>query len=290
MPRHAFTLIELLVVISIIAVLAALLLPAIALVKFQAYGSRCGSDKRQAIMAILAYSQDWDGIMPTVMQGNPNQGKQYFRDGHTCDQSLWGQLHEYTGTMAIARCPADKTSPVDCTGPNQNDLGHTAGTCPSPETCRGRFVLYMAWENGTPLSGTGNTLIRPFSQNINGTVTNVSATYRPFALNRYIPAMKNTRSATRPDGSNFVDRYSGLKVTDGQPLSSITTLGNAYSVFGSTVLLDSQVPWGSPHQRGTTYGWTMASITGAVRWRSRSFPNTGAGSFPVSFYNRFEDE
>lgn len=281
MNRLGLTLIELLVVISIIAMLVALLLPAIAMVKFQAYGSRCTSDKRQAIMAILTYSQDWDSVMPTVMKGNPNQGKQQFKDGHTCRQSLWGQLFEYTGTMAIARCPADSTSPVECTGPGQNDLGHTAADCPSPESCRGRFVLYMAWESG---------FISPFTKNINGAETDNSANYRPFALSKYISVMKATKSGQRPDGTNLVNRYTGLNFTTGQPLASITILGNAYSVLGSTLLLDSQTPWSSPHQRGTNYGWTMASINGSVRWRTRSFPNTGSGTFPVFFYNRYEEE
>jgi prepilin-type N-terminal cleavage/methylation domain-containing protein len=283
MNRNGFTLIELLVVVSIIAVLAALLLPAIGIIKFQATGIRCVSDKRQAIAAILAYTQDWNGILPTVMQGNPNQGKQYFKDGHTCAQSVWGQLFEYTDTMAIARCRADTTSAVDCSGPNQNDLGHTGslvgGSCPSQETCRGRFVLYMAWENG---------FITPYTSNINGAITNNSTNYREFPINRYTAVMKTKQSAARPDGANYVNRFTGLKVSDGQPLASITSLGNAYSVLGSTLLLDTQLPTSSPHQRGTTYGWTLASINGAVRWRTRSIPSTGP--WPVFFYNRFEED
>lgn len=59
--RVGFTLIELLVVISIIAVLAALLLPAIKLVRETAWMINCGNNLRQVDIAALGYSNDWDG-------------------------------------------------------------------------------------------------------------------------------------------------------------------------------------------------------------------------------------
>ena len=64
--RAAFTLIELLVVISIIAILAAMLLPAIGMVKAQAQQARCASSQRQLAMGIQAYSADWDGLLPRL--------------------------------------------------------------------------------------------------------------------------------------------------------------------------------------------------------------------------------
>ncbi|MBN8525792.1 MAG: prepilin-type N-terminal cleavage/methylation domain-containing protein [Planctomycetes bacterium] len=62
-PDRGFTLIELLVVVSIIAVLAALLLPAIGLVRSTALSVRCASNLRQFGAAGLAYSADWDGLV-----------------------------------------------------------------------------------------------------------------------------------------------------------------------------------------------------------------------------------
>jgi len=62
--RQGFTLIELLVVISIIAILAGMLLPAISLVRESARKANCGSNQRQITMAMMAYGVDNDGAWP----------------------------------------------------------------------------------------------------------------------------------------------------------------------------------------------------------------------------------
>lgn len=72
LDRHAwgqqrsvgFTLIELLVVISIIALLAAMLLPAISMVRDSAKASICTSNLRQVGMAFSAYGGENEGLMP----------------------------------------------------------------------------------------------------------------------------------------------------------------------------------------------------------------------------------
>jgi prepilin-type N-terminal cleavage/methylation domain-containing protein/prepilin-type processing-associated H-X9-DG protein len=60
--RRGFSLIELLVVISIIAVLAAMLLPTIGLVRAAAHAARCSSNLRQLQFANLQYANDWPGM------------------------------------------------------------------------------------------------------------------------------------------------------------------------------------------------------------------------------------
>ena len=63
MSRRAFTLIELLVVISIIAVLAAMLMPCIKLIIESARSARCASNLRQIKMGSDLYTADWDGYV-----------------------------------------------------------------------------------------------------------------------------------------------------------------------------------------------------------------------------------
>jgi prepilin-type N-terminal cleavage/methylation domain-containing protein len=63
--RHrGFTLIELLVVISIIALLVALLLPALSQARASAQRITCGSNLHQAFIAVASYSSDFNGLAP----------------------------------------------------------------------------------------------------------------------------------------------------------------------------------------------------------------------------------
>ncbi len=62
--RTGFTLIELLVVIAVMAILAALLLPALAKAKSSGRCAACVSNLRQVGVAIHLYAQDYRGRMP----------------------------------------------------------------------------------------------------------------------------------------------------------------------------------------------------------------------------------
>ena len=67
-PLFCFTLVELLVVISVIAILAALLLPALKSAKDKAVGIRCMSQMKQINPGIVMYTSDNDGFLPIYLR------------------------------------------------------------------------------------------------------------------------------------------------------------------------------------------------------------------------------
>ena len=72
----SFTLLELMVVISIVAVLAALLVPAVTSAKWRSKSAGCMSNLHQLGIAFQMYSNDWDGRVPRCTQDitDPNAG------------------------------------------------------------------------------------------------------------------------------------------------------------------------------------------------------------------------
>jgi len=126
---RAFTLIELLVVVAIIAVLTALLLPALAKAKEQAKRLQCVNNERQITLAWLMYAGDHDGALPRNgyvpkggdtnllrwVQGYYNHNFSVFDliDHNALIGPEYSQLAPYLpgrGEMRVYRCPNDRKS------------------------------------------------------------------------------------------------------------------------------------------------------------------------------------
>lgn len=128
----AFTLIELLVVVAIIALLAALLLPALAQAKARARLAGCLNNERQLALAWINYTEDNGDLL--ALNGTPTRSSRYplpaspklwvagiFSDrGDSTNVNLllnpdWALFAPYLKTVQIYHCPAD-TELVDVAG------------------------------------------------------------------------------------------------------------------------------------------------------------------------------
>jgi prepilin-type N-terminal cleavage/methylation domain-containing protein len=117
--RHGFTLVELLVVIGIIAILIAMLLPALQRAKEQANATKCKNNMKQLMTAVLIFAHDNKGHIPgnrqesTRMTG-ANAWKACFLFGNYdaanganigfAPQN--GTIYKYLKNQSLYRCPS----------------------------------------------------------------------------------------------------------------------------------------------------------------------------------------
>ena len=113
---RAFTLVELLVVIGIIALLIAILMPALRRAREQANGAACASNQRQIMMAFLMFANEHKGYLPgnwwDYLDKDPEKRAWLINAGEPFDNAPQnGTIFRYLNNLGVYRCP----STVDAT-------------------------------------------------------------------------------------------------------------------------------------------------------------------------------
>jgi len=177
--RQGFTLIELLVVISIIAILAGMLLPAIGMIRESARRANCSSNQRQIVMGMIAYATDNDQRFPTLQA-----------DTGVCHGSKAGSDSFDSANKLISTTVASFELLASVTG---GDLSAKVFADPANPTVRPANEAATNFSVKTADNGTANKWLSPGGTAITLGLTNKTAT--AYAYDWAVP--NNLKSSVR---------------------------------------------------------------------------------------------
>ena len=105
--RQAFTMVEIAIVVAVVAVISALILPALARVKQQSHASRCVDNSRHVGAAFAVYADNNDGEYVPFKESRKVDKDASVAGDDDKAVTYWPEmLQEYAGDDGIWHCPA----------------------------------------------------------------------------------------------------------------------------------------------------------------------------------------
>ena len=128
---RAFTLIELLVVITIIALLAGMLLPALTRAKAKSKSIQCGANMRQISLGVMMHADELEGVLPIATN---------FAEPELSPQRIWvTALARFLGNREVFLCPSASNAQFggDWANRSWHPIGYNGATTFDPRGVEG---------------------------------------------------------------------------------------------------------------------------------------------------------